>query len=345
MSNISTVKTTAVIIGRFQPMHNGHKALITKALAENDQVLILIGSVNKARDFNNPFSFTERLQMITNVFAEVDGDLRIHGLKDKPTEDEWLQEVIANVIAREEDPSKVVLYTSEKDEEFYRSTLLYNVCVLDSHGINATEIRASLYSPMLLSSGIALAEVPKENHALLRDLGKQEDLFSVMGDERTSCILGKTKALRNHQWNNPIEPVCHAVVFHKGNVLLVKRNSVRGFGQWSIPGGFMAHNETTRVAALRELREETGIDLMVLKAKEIAQAVEENIDDLSVRTLGINYAYVIDAAEEVEVTLDKNEVSEFKWCPLIDILTEHEVLFYNHNTVVQRLFAIVGKGE
>lgn len=31
-----------VILARFQPVHNGHLALITKACTENDRVLLLV---------------------------------------------------------------------------------------------------------------------------------------------------------------------------------------------------------------------------------------------------------------------------------------------------------------
>ena len=108
----------------------------------------------------------------------------------------------------------------------------------------------------------------------------------------------------------------------------------------------MEATETTRQAAIRELKEETGVDLLALKVKEMAQAIEENIDDLSVRTLGINYLYLVAPEETIEVVIDEDEVSAYKWVDVHDVLTEREILFYNHNVVVQRLFSIVGnRGE
>lgn len=41
------MKKTGVILARFQPIHNGHIELIRKAVKENDEVLIFIGSVDK----------------------------------------------------------------------------------------------------------------------------------------------------------------------------------------------------------------------------------------------------------------------------------------------------------
>jgi bifunctional NMN adenylyltransferase/nudix hydrolase len=43
---------TGVILARFQPIHNGHLALIKQAVAENEQVLIIIGSIDKLSQRN-----------------------------------------------------------------------------------------------------------------------------------------------------------------------------------------------------------------------------------------------------------------------------------------------------
>ena len=41
------MKKIGVILARFQPIHNGHLALIKKASVENDEVHIFIGSADK----------------------------------------------------------------------------------------------------------------------------------------------------------------------------------------------------------------------------------------------------------------------------------------------------------
>lgn len=53
-----------------------------------------------------------------------------------------------------------------------------------------------------------------------------------------------------------------AVVFSKDSkILLIERSRVPGKGLLALPGGFLEPNETFRLAASRELREETGIHL------------------------------------------------------------------------------------
>lgn len=51
------------------------------------------------------------------------------------------------------------------------------------------------------------------------------------------------------------------VVCLKGDqVLLIKRGTAPRLGQWSLPGGRIEWGESVDVAALRELKEETGVE-------------------------------------------------------------------------------------
>src|SRR6266853_5831651 len=58
----------AVVIGRFQPFHNGHLELVKKAFEIAPEVLVLVGSSQIARDIKNPFTFSERQDMIWESF-------------------------------------------------------------------------------------------------------------------------------------------------------------------------------------------------------------------------------------------------------------------------------------
>ncbi len=48
-----------------------------------------------------------------------------------------------------------------------------------------------------------------------------------------------------------------------GQLLLVRRASRRGRGNWQIPGGFVEQNETMELAVLREVEEEAGVKTTV----------------------------------------------------------------------------------
>jgi cytidyltransferase-like protein len=60
------MKPIAVFIGRFQPFHYGHKAIIDKVVELGYDPLILIGSPNKKTD-KNPISFSSRYDQINKI--------------------------------------------------------------------------------------------------------------------------------------------------------------------------------------------------------------------------------------------------------------------------------------
>lgn len=63
---------TGVILARLQPIHNGHIELISKAVDENDEVYVFIGSADK---FNarNPLPISLRTQLAQDAIDEVFG--------------------------------------------------------------------------------------------------------------------------------------------------------------------------------------------------------------------------------------------------------------------------------
>ena len=48
---------TAILIGRFEPVHTGHLALLQHALGVAKQVIVIVGSAFQARSPKNPFTW------------------------------------------------------------------------------------------------------------------------------------------------------------------------------------------------------------------------------------------------------------------------------------------------
>jgi 8-oxo-dGTP diphosphatase len=52
-----------------------------------------------------------------------------------------------------------------------------------------------------------------------------------------------------------------AVIFTDGRYVLIKRKNPPFQGKWALPGGFVEIGETVENAAVREAKEETGLDI------------------------------------------------------------------------------------
>jgi ADP-ribose pyrophosphatase YjhB (NUDIX family) len=69
-----------------------------------------------------------------------------------------------------------------------------------------------------------------------------------------------------------------AIVWRGDDVLLIRRGQPPRAGEWSIPGGGLELGETVAEAAIREVLEETGIDITVTDIVTVVDMIEHDAD-------------------------------------------------------------------
>src|SRR3989339_214794 len=83
--------TSALFIGRMQPLHKGHLMVLRKALSEHDKLIIGIGCANKCcKDSKNPFTYDEVKKMIE---TNLQGNYEIIKITDCDNDTEWVNNI------------------------------------------------------------------------------------------------------------------------------------------------------------------------------------------------------------------------------------------------------------
>ena len=124
-------------------------------------------------------------------------------------------------------------------------------------------------------------------------------------------------------WYANSQPTSSAIVRDaEGRILLARRALEPDQGKWDLPGGFMDEGEHPRAAAIRELREETGleIDPLDLVAVEV-DAYGEDEDAPS--TLNLYWSARVVSGEPEPA----DDVSELRWFRPDELPPDDELAF------------------
>ncbi len=87
--------TTVLIIGRFQPFHLGHLKLIEKFAKNHPNLVIGIGSSQEKNTRENPFSASERKEMIVKSLKIPKKKYTIVDIPDVNDDKKWVSWVVS----------------------------------------------------------------------------------------------------------------------------------------------------------------------------------------------------------------------------------------------------------
>ena len=123
---------------------------------------------------------------------------------------------------------------------------------------------------------------------------------------------------------NPV-PTVDIIIRYGGGIILIKRkNPPAG---WAIPGGFVDYGETLETAAMREAKEETGLDVRLVRQ---FHSYSDPARDPRHHT--ISTVFVADASGDAEAGDDAGEVGVFSASNL------PEDLAFDHRQILDDYF-------
>ena len=340
-----------VFIGRMQPPHLGHKAVIDMALDKSKKVLDLLGSAGSAQTIRNPLTFPDRHNMIRMMYSKEENEnIIIKPIYDKTYNDTaWIKQVQDVVKESVLDvvneggfrvnglvDAKVGLIGAAKDHTSYYLKLFPQWDSVDvplHNMIHATHIRESFLEGKLNRWEEQGNNLHKRVIDFLEDMVAYDPLYYELRSE--------LEFVRNYkkQWESAPYPVkqvtCDAVVEQSGHILLVRRRSAPGKGKWAIPGGHLEVNERIMDGIIRELKEETLIKV----PEAVLRGSVKNIhvfDDINRSTIGrvITHAAHFKLTDDVKLPKIKgsDDAEKAKWWPIDDI--EEHMMFDDHFFII-----------
>jgi len=90
---------------------------------------------------------------------------------------------------------------------------------------------------------------------------------------------------------NPTAPVVGVggVLIRDGRVLLIRRGKPPLYGRWVVPGGTVELGESLEQALVREMREETGLEVVPLEILTVFDRIERDGDQVVYHYVIVDY--------------------------------------------------------
>lgn len=340
---------TAVLIGRFQPFHLGHLALLQQALQTAQQVVVVLGSAFQARSPKNPFTWQERAALIRSSLPAA-GAARVHcvPVRDYYDEPRWVQAVMAAVHTQVPPGARVALVGHFKDDSsnYLARFPGWELLSLPRQGdFDGTPTRELYWNLADLPHDTLWAQLtpllPAPVAKWLHDWQTSADYTALRAEWR--MLSGYHAAWASAPYP-PVFVTVDGLLLCHGHVLLIQRGHTPGQGLWALPGGFVEPRDTLWQSCLRELEEETALPLSASALQAALQGVEVfDHPDRSLRGRTITHVFVFHIHDtQLPPVQGGDDAATARWVALGDLPGLEAQMFEDHFHVLRRCLARFG---
>ena len=364
-------KDLSVFIGRFSPLHNGHCAVIDKAISTSKSVLILIGSSDKALTTKNPFSFKDRAFMIRSYLLAKYGDTMtnviIKPLHDHMYNDQaWIRGVqdavdeakseLANIIGL--NPTVYLTGANRDQSTWYLNafgdTFTKDLVNADDHDFNlsATTVRELLFKSTDKKAQDATFDklskiVPGTTLQLLKNFVGSTTFDGLV--KEFQYLENYKKKFAGLEYPVSIQTVDTCVI-QSGHVLVAIRDNFPGRGLWCMPGGHLDVDKNERLvdAAIRELDEETNIGLsraQLYGSIKFKECFDHPDRSLKARVITMCYLLKLDDTKPMPtIKPQRGEIKKLMWLPIAEALANRnrDKWFDDHREMLETMYNRIG---
>lgn len=127
---------------------------------------------------------------------------------------------------------------------------------------------------------------------------------------------------RNGGWDSRGVSVDAVIINSDNEIVLIKRGLEPCKGYWALPGGYVDWDETVEQAVVREVKEETALEVTNVKLIKVYSDPARHIRQV------INLAFLVTTTGEIEAGDDAQDIRLFP----IDGLPKH--LAFDHKQII-----------
>ena len=322
--------------------------LLRHALQIAPQVVVVLGSAFHARSPKNPFTWQERADAMLAALPEADrARVRFLPVRDYYNNARWVKAVQRGVAAELGERSQdVVLVGHFKDasSEYLDDFPYWRLVSLPRQGrMDATTVRQAWFAatPATVRESLAPVadELPDSTRNALVAFAQTPEFLDLQQEWR---MLAEYQASWAAAPYPPVFVTVDALIRWGGDVLLIERGRAPGKGLLALPGGFVEPRDTLWQACLRELAEETHLDLPEADLQRaLHQVLVFDHPDRSQRGRTITHVHAFDLSSRARPQVHAgDDAAHTQWVPIRDLADMEPRFFEDHFHILDQFLQL-----